>query len=81
MTHDTDFSGIWAVTWRSFLMLPVGLILFAAFVSLVAAFLLPPFFGVACLFSGLWWQGITAFVIWSLEIWAWRHLRLTRFFA
>jgi hypothetical protein len=38
----------------------------------------PPIIGAACLFYGLWWQGIAIFVVWSLAIWAWRRFRLSR---
>jgi hypothetical protein len=78
--HDTDFSGIWSIAWRSFVFLPVGLAAFVLLVCLIAGLLFPPVVAAACLFYGLWWQGITAFAVWLLVIWAWRHFRLSRFF-
>lgn len=77
---DSAFSGVWAVAWRSFLYLPVGLAAFLLLVGLIAALLFPPVIGAACLFYGLWWQGIAAIAVWALIIWAWRRLRLHRFF-
>ncbi len=78
--HDTAFSGIWAVAWRSFVLLPVGLAAFLLPICLIAALLFPPVIGAAYLSCGLWWQGIPAFVVWSLVIWSWRHFRLSRIF-
>lgn len=65
----SDLSGIWAVTWRSVVFLPVMLATFVLFVSSVVLLLFPLFFGVVCLLCRLWWQGIGALTLWALGIW------------
>jgi hypothetical protein len=74
-------SGVWAVTWRSFVYMPVGFSVFFLLLCLVIAMLFPPIIGTVCLFLGLWWQGIALFVFWFVVTWAWRYFRVRRFFV
>lgn len=78
--QDTTLTGIWAIFWRSFVYMPLGLAVFLLLVGVIVALIFPPIIGAMCLCYGLWWQGIAAFAVWSLVIVAWRYFRLARFF-
>jgi len=77
---DTALSGLWAVTWRSLFLTPVGVLAFVFLMCPIIAMIFLPIFGGVCFFYGLWWQGIIAVIVWVVVIWAWRHFRLSRFF-
>jgi hypothetical protein len=77
---ETALTGIWAVTWRSFVYMPLGFLVFFLLLCAVIAVLFPPILGIGCLFLGFWWQGIALFAFWFLVLWAWRYFRVGCFF-
>lgn len=74
---ESDLRGLWAVAWRSFVLLPLGLLLtlwpLTLFAILVVSLTQPPTVGVVFLVEKFWWQGGLCFVIWAAVIWFWRR--------
>ncbi len=80
LEHRRDIRGIWALAWRSVVLLPVMLATFFLLVLLFVAVALPPVFAGIFLFAGLWWLGVASIAAWVCVLWAWRRFRLVRLF-
>jgi hypothetical protein len=61
----SDLKGIWAILWRSTLlvavMLPIGL---AMLTLAIGTLIMPPIYAVACLFGGNFFLGVLVIVLW-----------------
>lgn len=83
MTHRSvasSVSGVWSLTWRSIVYLPLGLAIFLLLACLVLALLTLPLLAVVLLLHGLLGPAFGALTLWAVLLWAWRRFRLRSFF-
>ena len=78
--HHSDFSGVWALTWRVIVYAPLMLAASVLLILLLVTLVLPPILAGIFLFFGLWWQGLSTLVFWLFIVGAWHHFRLSRFY-
>ena len=78
--RGTALCGVWAVTWRSLVHLPLGLAVFGLLLCLIIGVIFLFIVGGVYLFYGFWWQSIMAFTGSGVIFWAWRKFHLNRFF-
>ena len=75
-SHSSDLQGLWAVTWRAFVYLPLMLGMFVILLVHGMGLLMLPILAAACLWYGFWLWGLAMAAGWLLLFWSWRHFRL-----
>ena len=71
-------SGVWAVTWRSFVYMPLAWAAFFVLLFFGVGIFILPVIGTMFLIVGLRWDGAICFGAWILVVWAWRYFRVRR---
>lgn len=72
--------GIWAISWRSVVFLPLMLCVAVLLLGLALSLITLPFLGVVYVYFGLWKYAIVSFVTWVLLIYVYRRFNISRCF-
>jgi hypothetical protein len=76
--QSAGLSGVWAVTWRSFVYMPLAVALFMVLLCLFMAIFVAPILGIMFLVCGLRWPGATSIGVFLIAVWSWRYFRVGR---
>jgi hypothetical protein len=71
--------GVWAVTWRSLVFIPVMVVFGFVWLSIVICLAVLPLFVAFCLYNHFWDYALTYSGAWLLLFCTWRVFRLGRF--
>ena len=77
---ESDGEALWSVTWRSVVLMPLFFPLALLWLILVIVLGILPIVSVGYLWFGDWRQAGIHFVVWALLLFAYRQLRLGRWF-
>jgi hypothetical protein len=69
--------GLWAVSWRAMVYLPLMLASFGFFLAHFAGLLVLPWVALTSIYCGLWRQAVGAAGCWLIIVWSWRRFRLS----
>jgi hypothetical protein len=81
--HQDDQSVVrplWAITWRSFVFMPVMLVFGILLVGVALSLVVLPFFVAVSAYYHLWQIALGYLTAWLILCVAWRVFRLRRFF-
>jgi hypothetical protein len=77
---QSDLRPLWAITWRSIVLIPFVLVFGIVLVAVALSLVVLPFFVAAYIYHHLWQQALEYSAAWLLLFCVWWFFQLRRFF-